>query len=238
MKIKNKLLTGLIFASLSTSGFSYFKITEYKYKGDREYKQPVNPCPVRISFTGFYAGASLGADSNFFTTHDGPGNTIDMGEVSALAELFAGYGQMVGSNYYLGGEIYLNDTIGDATANTRTPDGGGTGTHIGAQTRESAGISFLPGLLVNDSTLGYARIGPVWTRYNTTVSSPTASNTNHNTKIGLELGLGLRTSMTENLDFRLGYSHTFYSAWTSTVNGYTFKTLGDRVNFGILYKFT
>jgi len=239
MRLKKGLFLILLTASLgSSTTFANNYSTHYKPQPD--YKGVSQPQPITYNphFGGFYLGASVGAINNFFTFHDTLGNIIDPGEVSPTLEGFAGYGWLINPHFYLGGEVYLNDTLGDASANTNVLDGGSGGTHVRIQTRETFGLSLLPGMIFNEDTLGYFRIGPAWTQFNTMVKSPTMENTNHNTQLGLELGVGVLTHLSRQFDLRLEYSHSFYQTYRTTVNNYHMKPpLSDRANLGLVYNF-
>lgn len=203
----------------------------------KDYKDQVVTPVITDKFSGFYLGASLGANGNFFRFHDDLANNINLGADTPLLQAFGGYGQLMPNNFYLGGEIYLNNTISSARANTQLIDGGGVGTHVNIQTRYSYGASFLPGVLLTQDVVGYGRIGPVWTQFYTNVQSPTAQYTNNNRQLGAELGAGLLVALTYNVDVRLDYSHSIYKSYHTTVNAYHIAPTSDRTNLGIVYNF-
>ncbi|MHB1949189.1 MAG: outer membrane protein, partial [Gammaproteobacteria bacterium] len=189
-------------------------------------------------FCGFYVGGSLGAINNDFSFHDHVGHTMDQGEVSPTVGLFGGYRMLFRYRYSLGAEIFGVTTLGDASTNTSDVDGGGT--HIRIGTRYDFGISLLPGMLLNEHTLGYLRIGADATRFNTLVRDPSllAQSSQAKTKTGLELGFGLETSIWCKLNLRLEYLHTYYQTYYTSVNRYKIHPSSDRINLGLIYNFT
>lgn len=234
----HKILLSLLLASTSTVCLAQ----NYAYQGKHcptkpTYKDQM-PAPQYVDkFSGFYLGGSLGADSNTFTYRDSLSSTINQGAVTPLGELFAGFGQLFSNRFYLGGEIYANETLGNASSNNTLVDGGGSGTHINIQTRDSEAVSLLPGVLLGQDVVGYGRVGPVWSHYYTAVNSPTSAYTNNNRKLGLELGAGMLVALTYNIDMRLEYSHSMYRSYRTTVNAYHIDPSADRTNLGIVYNF-
>jgi outer membrane immunogenic protein len=76
--------------------------------------------------------------------------------------------------------------------------------------RRDLGVSILPGILFNDCTLFYARLGYANGRFKTTVSDPTLQSI-HKNRDGFRYGLGFRQTICECLAFRIDYSQTKYT---------------------------
>jgi opacity protein-like surface antigen len=142
-----------------------------------------NPAP--------YVGASAGVTIN----------TTKSDEVSINARglpfsVFAGYGGVLNQSFYLAGE--LSGTF--ATANM---------TDNGLKTTYSYGASVIPGVMLSDHTLAFARAGVVRTRFSTFKENQT----------GAQLGLGMQTSLTQNVDLRGEYDFVSYRSFGSRVSG-------------------
>ena len=228
MILKRNLHVILVLASFLTSSPFVFAANDYK----DQLMQVSKP-----AFGGYYLGGSIGINNNDFSFHDTYGHTMDPGEYSPLIEAFAGFGRMVYDRYYYGGELYVNSTFGDASANVTTMDI--SSTHVKLKTRDSVGLSIIPGILLNEHTLAYGRIGAVETHFESLVSvslMPRGTLKGRN-QPGVELGIGLQTVITEHVDARLEFTHTYYKSFKIQHNTYSIHPLSDRANIGIVYKF-
>jgi opacity protein-like surface antigen len=128
--------------------------------------------------------------------------------------IFAGYGASAGQGVYLAGEVF--GTIGTATI-----------TDNGAKSTYSYGLSFIPGMMLSDHTMGFLRIGLMRTRF--TPQGPVASTT----VSGGQLGLGLQTSLTQNWDLRGEYTYVAQRRISSLIGD--IRT--DAATLGLLYRF-
>lgn len=159
-----------------------------------------------------YIGGSVGIQAN--SSNDG--NAVRQGGDNARVvpmTIFAGYGATLAQSFYLGGEIF--GVPGSFNINDN-----------GLKSTYGYGISFIPGLLFGEHTMGYGRLGLVRTRFNTALSGD-------NTVTGLQLGLGLQTSIAQNLDLRGEYVFSAYRKISPFVN--TLRT--DAFNLGLVYTF-
>lgn len=152
-----------------------------------------NPAP--------YVGGSIGIASNSGKNVSGHARNVP---VSA----FAGYGGLVNQNIYLGGEVF--GTLAAKKFNGNA-----------LQTRYGFGASVIPGVMISDHTLAFARAGVVRTRFK-------GANKGRN---GAQIGLGLQTSLTQNVDIRGEYDYTRYRA----INNYKPQT--NAFTVGLVYKF-
>lgn len=128
--------------------------------------------------------------------------------------LSAGYAQMV-DDFYMAGEVFVvpaTATIVDNRSET---------TGASSRTTRSYGISVLPGGLITEHILGYARVGVLSTQF----PGPNTS------RAGAQFGLGLQTCLTPYWDLRAEYDYTVYK---------TAPTIGavksDQVGIGLVYK--
>ncbi len=153
-----------------------------------------------------YLGASLGVIDN----------TANAGSFRGMPiTINGGYGAILNQNIYLGGEIF--GVIGTSTLNNNV----NLGSAQSLKTTYGYGASFIPGFMLSDHTMAFARVGVVKTRF---------SQINE-TATGGQLGLGLQTSLTQNWDLRGEYDYTKYRR----VSGVSPKT--DTFNLGVVYKF-
>lgn len=156
-----------------------------------------NPAP--------YVGAGLGIVAN--TSNNGY-----LGSYRGVpVNLFAGYGGVLSQNFYLAGE--LTGTVGTGVI----ADNGV------AKSTYSYGLSVIPGVMLSDHTLAFARAGVVRTRFSDARTS----------KNGAQFGLGLQTSLTQNVDLRGEYDFTAYRS----IPAYASKPRQDAFNLSLVYKF-
>ena len=148
-----------------------------------------------------YVGGSLGFTNLGYYNN----NQIQAG---AIGKLFGGYGSIFGprQNIYLGGELNLDLA--------HYPSEGSV---------YGLGASLIPGLMLTQHTMAYARIGAE-------VSRNTNGSANH---VGSQLGLGLQTSLTPKWDIRGEYIRT---SNTGDFN-YSSNMIGSQLNLGLVYKF-
>jgi opacity protein-like surface antigen len=151
-----------------------------------------------------YVGAALGINTITSTTS---GSSFR----SAPLDLFAGFGGTVNSALYLGGEV---------TATPFTALLSNTGNSL--KTTYSYGISFLPGVMFSDHTLGYVRAGVTRSHF---------SSIGQN-KTGGQLGVGMQTDVMPELNLRTEYVYTSYSK-VGTVR----SPKSDAFKLGLIYKF-
>ena len=153
-----------------------------------------------------YVGAGLGVNVN--TSSSGVNTFFTR---TMPVSIFAGYGGVVNQNFYLAGEF-----TGVLGAGELTSKGNSVKTTYGY------GLSVLPGLMLSDHTLAFARVGFVRSRF-------TNMNTYGN---GGQIGLGLQTSLTQNVDVRGEYDFTAYKT-VSNVGA----PRSDAASVSLVYKF-
>ena len=154
-----------------------------------------------------YVGTSLGVNSNTSTHANGGSGGAYRG---IPLKVFAGYGGIISETFYLAGE--LTATLGSAEISNKN--------HM--KTSYGYGLSALPGVMVNDETLAFARVGYVRSRFaNVTKMSS-----------GAQLGFGMQTSVTQHVDLRGEYDFTSYANAGAIKSPRT-----DEFNLGMVYKF-
>ncbi len=152
-----------------------------------------------------YIGASIGEVTN--TT-----STLNRNYRGMPFMLNLGYGALISQNLYLAGELF-------GTLGTLTFDDNGLKSTYGY------GASILPGIMIGEHTMTYARLGLVRSRF--TPSSSSNRNVN-----GGQLGLGLQVGLTQNVDLRGEYVFTAYQSFSGIST-----PRQDQFNLGLVYKF-
>lgn len=127
--------------------------------------------------------------------------------------IFLGYGGVITPNISLAGEAFF--VPGSFSV-------GGTGSTT-LKTNWGVGASILPGVLLNDKTMAYLRLGFIDSEFN----SPSAS------KFGGQLGLGLQTNLCQNWEIRGEYTYSRYGSPASYISSPT----TDGAHVGIVYRF-
>jgi outer membrane immunogenic protein len=209
------------------------------YKGEENYKpMAAAPCNEKVLHDGFYLGGQVGYDS--YRTRANIGGTAANPALSAtgfVGGLFAGYGQYFSDFYYLGAEIFADYSNASSTFNAT--DGGTDTVSLKHTAYGSYGISLLPGLKVNTSTLAYLRLGYNTSRLkgqdsaNGVYGSGSVSKSNWSN--GFNYGIGLETAVYQNWSVRGEYSHTDYSSFRTPVTKYS--PSNNQFMVGVLYHF-
>lgn len=177
------------------------------------------PCRPMLK-DGFYLGALAGYDA--FRLHQSfsdADNSFSMtGSLTGwTGGLFAGYGQYFQNYYYLGGEILANYNGQNQTVMSAS-DNDGDNNSQRAKAEGTFGIAILPGLKLQDTVLGYLRLGYNWTRFNSSYSSfdagdgSTVSVSSNKTEGGFDAGIGLEALLTDNWSMRTEYNHVWYNS--------------------------
>lgn len=157
-----------------------------------------------VSFAAPYIGGSVGVRTN--TSASG----LDFRGMPF--SLFLGYGGIINQNLYLGGELF--GTVGTLSLENN-----------GLQSTYGYGLSILPGIMFSDHTMGYLRAGVIRTQFKPTGVSDS-------TRTGGQLGLGLQTSLTQNMDLRLEYDYSAFKSFSGVTN-----PRSDEFDLGLIYKF-
>lgn len=245
------LAASLILAS--TTGLAFAK----NYKGD--YKGEVAPCPPPVLLhDGWYVGIQGGYDSyrvrqgfsDSFVLPNGTTGTTTFNPSIAptgwVGGLFLGYGQYLTDLFYLGGEVLGNYSGAQTSYNIATSittPAGVTSTASASNTfrvRGSWGVALLPGIRLNDTSLGYIRLGWNWaymrSSSNVIANGMTvASGSNNRTVNGFDFGLGIETLVFQNWSVRTEYNHAYYNSFNG--GGFSNNPSDNQFMLGILYHF-
>lgn len=197
---------------------------------------------------GFYIGAGLGPDTADFkqarnVTRLGSFNVKDTTHLSGtglFGSIFGGYGWNRNA-FYLAGEINANaSSVSFDSSNYEFVHSNFADTHY--KIEHSFGVSLLPGYLLTDATLFYARVGYANGYFKISTTDSSLANVHKNLS-GLRLGLGVNQSFTQQLGARMEYNHISYQSTSfSIVDGLT--TIATRISpetnqveFSLFYKF-
>lgn len=162
-----------------------------------------------------YVGASLGVIANTSSIKGSGSNAV--GNYRGVPfNVFAGYGGVINQGLYLAGEMAATLGTGDLQDH-------------GMKTSYGYSASVIPGVMLSERTLAFVRAGLVRAHFS-------KQNTN---STGGEIGVGMQTSLTQNLDVRGEYDYVGYRSINGTVSGanYTVSPRSDQFNLGLIYKF-
>jgi len=216
---------------LSTTGLAFAK--HHHYKAEDYKKEAMAPCPAPVMLRdGAYAGVQVGYDSyrvrESISTSGATANPV-INATGFVGGLLAGYGRYM-DNFYLGGEIFVNQSGADSSFSITDAT---IGTYTSKFTARTAyGLGILPGVRLNDTSLGYIRLGYNWSKLKLQEPGTSKSNTSG----GFNYGLGLETLLVDNWSLRTEYSHTDYNSF-STALGTNVKPADNQFMLGLLYHF-
>lgn len=173
---------------------------------------------IAVANTAPYVGASVGIVNNTDNVKANGSNYTGGAYRGVPFNVFAGYGGVISQSFYLAGELF--GTVGTANISDNT----------GMKTSYGYGASIIPGIMLSDHTLAYARAGVLRSRF------PDSSNSN---RTGGQFGLGMQTSLTQNVDLRGEYDFVAYQAKNVTSGTATSSIAprSDQFSLGLVYKF-
>ncbi len=160
-------------------------------------------------FTGFYVGAGATRDTADFSTKASiPGYSAsnDASGTGFGGNLFAGYGYTFCNGFYLGSEVFGSMT---SLEHKTTTSVSGFSNTAKIDVKNSYGLSVLPGYMITNNTLAYARVGYVRSKLEISNSGFPSDKFNLN---GVQYGLGLQTALMNNLSLRGEYTYTNYQS--------------------------
>lgn len=210
-------------------------------KGEASFKDmPACPPPVMLK-DGFYLGAQAGYDSYRIRETISSPSTSGLianpviNNTGWVGGLFLGYGQNLSDLFYLGGELFAN-VNGGSDQNFST----NSATYISKVTNNAVyGLALMPGLRLNDTSLGYIKLGWNWANIKSVESTTAASANTSNTLNGFNFGLGMETLLMTNWSVRTEFNHTWYSSFTSASPfKTTFNPSDNQFTLGLLYHFS
>lgn len=244
--MKLSTLSGFTAAALiaaSVSGTTFAAQPANNYKGD--YKNEA-PCPLPPSLKdGIYLGGQAGYDAyRIRQSITGVGSYSTAASATGwMGGLFVGYGQYFSDFYYLGGEFLGNYNGGNNHTFTMADNDGDVATQK-FKAKGTWGISFLPGLKLNNASLGYLRLGYDWTKFEASDSAADAgvsvSGSKNSTQGGWDFGVGIETLVYQNWSVRTEYNHVWYQSFNFDAGpaSETFNPSDNQFTLGVLYHFS
>lgn len=200
--------------------------------------------------SGFYVGAGFGPsfadfEKSAHVVHTGYSdmNVFDKSHLASMGmfgTVFGGYGY-VHKHFYLGEEINVSiDSVDSEASNNDSA-------HLTFSTtnymmNRSCGVSVLPGLLVTDKTLLYARLGYANGNLKITTGDTSLANVDKNLN-GFRFGAGIKQSLSQKVSVRMEYSQVNYGKTTTLVpvdsitKDTTITPSLAQVEFGLVYDF-
>jgi opacity protein-like surface antigen len=224
---------------VSTTGLAFAK----NYKGEANYKgeSMAVPCPApRVLMNGWYLGGQAGYDSFRIRESSTVGVLATSTAIAAngwMGGLFLGYGAYLNEWFYLAGE--LNGNYSGAQQTTSFVDGA-TSLNLKTQARGSWALSVLPGYRLNDTSLGYVRLGWNWTNFkNTATFTGVGSASANKTLNGFVFGVGIETLIVDNWSVRTEVDHFYYSSNNGSGSGLSasFSPSDTQGTLGVIYHF-
>lgn len=178
-----------------------------------------------------YVGMNVGLNSNSVGFKNQAGlNTEHLNTSGLTGGLLAGYGAAINQAVYLGGEAFT--TVGNMSSSAKTTS---IGTTDKLRSIYSYGVDFMPGYKVLDTTMLYAKVGVVKTRFKLTQRSSTLANgTSEQTVSGARFGVGVQQALTSNVDFRGEVVHTAYNSFHACSN--KLSPSSNMLTLGFVYK--
>lgn len=227
---KKALIASAVLAATSTVAFA---------NGGTYTPVPAEPAHV----SDCYIGIAISADAGIFDVKDRfrafdawhtdrlefqEIHDWDQGLQGVDGEIYAGVGWLFDDHYYLGGEVFASVTSNDGDHENFFEEPGEFSQtfHQEVDVDHTYGISFIPGIKISDSTLLYGRIGWEASRFKYRehlVQSPVFDggpfpfDDTSRTEGGLQLGVGLRAMVTNNVDIRGEYDWNRYSSFNGHV---------------------
>ncbi len=165
---------------------------------------------------GFYVGAGVGVDAVDYKNHAtvvNPSinviNDVSQSAQGILGSLFAGYQWRI-QQFFLAGELNANLMSSSSdSSNVELVNNSVSKTAI--KIDRSFGISFLPGLYIDDLLVFYGHVG--YTRGRFVINTTDNSLANINTMLnGVRFGVGMRRAFCNNFAMRLEYAHINYQS--------------------------
>lgn len=197
------------------------------------------PCCVHSC----YVGVAVSRDFFNVDTNTGYFGNADAGNDGWNGDLNVGFGYVIQDHYYLGAEVFgdVNSTTIDL-GNVINPVTGAVVGTASLKNRYDLGIDFVPGVKISDSTMLYGKVGYVNGNFSG-FSNTFGSSSNSKNLSGLQLGLGLKTMITNNVSANLEYDYNYYSKFNqnviSTANTgiISSRPTVDQVKLGVAYNF-
>jgi opacity protein-like surface antigen len=188
---------------------------------------------VAVAAAAPYVGVGLGVNALSSKISNNAVTANKLGANSALLNVFGGFGGLVNPTVYLGGELFINAASTTAKSNSAV-------TYTKLTAKNSVGISFIPGIMLSEHTMAYARAGIVRTGFSvksldSNSYGVSVYNSKSQARTGGQLGLGMQAGLTQNVDLRGEYVYTSYGSFK--VQGTKYTPSSNQFNVAVVYKF-
>ena len=223
MSISRKLLVaGVSAAAILAASSSAFAKTNYKgdFKGEVAAPAPAPVVADKGLMGGFYLGAGLGYDNDRATNNlvsvagidvVDPAKT-DLSLTGVAGKIFGGYGQYF-DNWYLGAEAFFG------LSNADGKDGNDGVANRKISSKNSYGLSLIPGYKFTPSTLTFVRLGWTSGKYELKDTVNGIGSTSASKRLnGLTVGVGMETQVYDNWSLRGEFDHTEFRNSNVTTN--------------------
>lgn len=190
--------------------------------------------PPSDNFNGFYAGVQGGYEM-FKSTDNFTGTGALAGDTESSSAgfdggnlgLFAGYGQRINRDFYLGAEI--EGDLASAEVTSRVTIGATTASAT-VKHENDYGASIRAGFFPTTNTLLYGRLGAVESNFN---------DGNSISLTGIRAGIGTETAISSNMTLRADWVYTGYESYTFMTSAGNFSYTPDSSTFrvGLAYSF-
>lgn len=241
LKLHHTLLTLLwLVSSLGiTSAYAIYGNQDRDYL--REFARIFYPYPPAFVLKdGLYFGISAGYDAARFREStrviDATGAIMNppLAVNGWMGNIFLGYGRAF-DWFYMGGEVYLSASDANSGYALTAPQ---SDYRLKLQMNNSWGADILPGILLNQATLFYLRLGFIRTYLHSDERLHYLAVRQHvvNTPAtnAYRVGLGLESVIYCNLSLRGDYTYASYSAYFTRLDN-RFSPANHEVTLALLY---
>lgn len=199
-----------------------------------------------VANPGFYVGAQIGYQNTsikeVYSEEIGPGvfgvDTTDGLSADGFAGgVFAGTKFNMNNGFFFGAEV--NAGTGSAEHELKYSEAG-LSASMKLESKTSYGIAALAGVSLASDTSLYGRLGYQRTKFEQKLSVLGLSGSESENFGGVRIGIGMETSLAEQLALRLDWSQTYYSSKTFDVDvGETvkFEPTESLFQIGVSYNF-
>lgn len=204
------IVSAIFIISSSIANAATYKVAPQPNYGSTDYKNENlstngSCCAAFATGNGTYVALSLGERNNYASGS----NTYKGLDLNGAI----GYGIVLVGNFYLGGELFGLRTV---TLKDYAPSSTSVASKWGM------GLSVLPGFVISDRVLAYARIGYIRQRFNNQNSYSS----------GGQIGLGAEATVAACWDVRAEYVYTLGEGLSGIG-----KPQSDVVNVGLVFRF-
>lgn len=178
---------------------------------------------------GAYIGFGVGANQGSWSIQDANNVNYGAGSHGVIGTLLAGYA-LNADRFYLGLEGFITEASNKS--GTKRINNGTVSRYV----RQTYGYGFgvLPGYMITDGAIVYARGGAVRSHFQVRDTSVGRNVSNAPTQTGVQVGCGVQVAVAPNFDLRGEYAYTSYRSY-SNANG-RFTPRDNQLGLSLLYR--